>query len=80
MAQTRTHPPDDDIDSYVVRIYRRGPGGADPVLTGLVEDVPDKRRRAFHDINELWQILATPRPRHKPAPQPKPRPQPRPKH
>lgn len=52
-------------DSYIVRIYRRTPqGGTDgvqadrPRLIGVVENPATGRRRAFHDIEELWALLA----------------------
>ena len=52
-------------DSYVVRIYRRTPpSGKDgvhdekPRLIGVVENPGSGRRRAFHDIEELWAVLA----------------------
>ena len=52
-------------DSYVVRIYRRTPPSAKagvhddtPHLIGVVENPGTGRRRAFHDIEELWAMLA----------------------
>ena len=52
-------------DSYVVRIYRRTPPtGKDgihdetPRLIGVVENPGTGQRRAFHDIEELWAVLA----------------------
>lgn len=52
-------------DSYVVRIYRRGPPNAEagahdghPRLTGVVESPATGHRQAFHDIEELWTVLA----------------------
>ena len=52
-------------DSYVVRIYRRTPpSGKDgvrddrPRLVGVVETPGTGQRRAFHDIEELWALLA----------------------
>ena len=55
-----------DIEnSYVVRIYRRLPPGGkpgshdDPVrLIGVVENPATGHRQAFHDIGELWAVLA----------------------
>ena len=60
-----------DEETYVVRIYRRNctalprPGAGarrrrhDQVtLAGVVEDVEVGDRRVFHDIGELWAILA----------------------
>ncbi|GEM_PF-5409510 len=49
-----------DVDSYIVRIYRRTAGrdGGSGTLVGLVEDVyTDSKRRPFHNISELWDIL-----------------------
>lgn len=52
-------------DSYIVRIYRRTPPSAKdaarddrPPLIGVVENPGTGRRRAFHDIEELWALLA----------------------
>ena len=52
-------------DSYVIRIFRRAPPGARasvrreaPCLTGVVESPATGRRQAFHDIEELWAVLA----------------------
>jgi hypothetical protein len=50
-------------DSYVVRIYRRdtrqGQDDQDQVsLTGVVEHAASGSRTTFHDINELWHVLA----------------------
>ena len=52
-------------DSYIVRIYRRTPPSAKdgvqddrPPLIGVVENPVTGRRRAFHDIEELWALLA----------------------
>jgi hypothetical protein len=52
-------------ESYVVRIYRKQ-ASAGPVrrvrdgvaLVGVVEDVRSGVRHSFHDIEELWSILA----------------------
>jgi len=52
-------------DSYVVRIYRRGRPNAEasardghPRLIGVVESPATGQRQAFHDIEELWTVLA----------------------
>ena len=52
-------------DNYVVRIYRRAPASANngvrddgPRLIGVVEDPGTGRRRAFHNMEELWALLA----------------------
>lgn len=50
------------VASYVVRIYRRitnRDSGSD-ALTGLVEDVHNNEKRAFHNMDELWEILRSP--------------------
>jgi hypothetical protein len=54
-------------DSYVIRIYRRGarPGAArrayDRVaLTGTIEHTASGVSESFHDIEELWTVLAQP--------------------
>ena len=52
-------------ESYVVRIYRREKKGAlarrgyDRVLLdGIVEAAEGGRRKSFHGIDELWELLA----------------------
>ena len=52
------------MDSYVVRVYRRGPGRARR-LVGVVERIGAPGQRSFHDLESLWSILSTraPRPR-----------------
>ncbi len=61
-------------DSYVVRIYRRTPaspkdgvGDDRPYLIGVVEDPGTGKRRAFHNIEELWAVLAETGPRYRGA-------------
>jgi hypothetical protein len=52
----------DAVASYVVRIYRRianRDSGGD-TLAGLVENVHNNEKRAFHNMNELWDILQSP--------------------
>lgn len=44
------------MDSYIVRIYIRSPRGATP-STGVVEVVESGEKLAFHDRDELWDIL-----------------------
>lgn len=39
-----------------MRIYRRE--GSPGKLVGMVEEIGVKGRRAFKDINELWDILS----------------------
>ncbi len=44
------------MDNYIVRIYRREKD--DPrMLVGLVEKVGVDGKRAFSNLDELWQIL-----------------------
>lgn len=52
-------------ESFIVRVYRQGrrpgPEGRahdQATLTGVVEIVDRGERRSFHDIEELWTILA----------------------
>jgi uncharacterized protein (DUF2235 family) len=44
------------LDSYIVRIYRRGAQSGREVA-GLVERVGNGRRRAFGTSEELWAFL-----------------------
>jgi hypothetical protein len=44
------------MDSYVVRIYRRG-GKKSRILIGTVEVAGAERKEAFSNIEELWEIL-----------------------
>lgn len=45
------------MESYIVRVYRRDP--KEPArMSGLVEIVESRARRAFHGSEELWAILA----------------------
>jgi hypothetical protein len=44
------------MDSYVVRIYRRG-GKKSRILIGTVEAAGTGRKTAFSNIDELWEIL-----------------------
>jgi hypothetical protein len=47
------------MDSYIVRIYRRGK--KDPrLLVGLVEEVGCEGRKAFTTLDDLWAILMNP--------------------
>lgn len=44
------------MESYIVRIYREGrdnPRG----LVGIVEEVGVEGKKAFTDLDELWNIL-----------------------
>jgi len=44
------------VDNYIVRIYRREKDNP-RVLVGLVEEVGKKGKRAFNDLDDLWEIL-----------------------
>jgi hypothetical protein len=44
------------VDSYVVRIYRRG-GKKSRILVGTVEEAGADKKMAFSNIEELWEIL-----------------------
>lgn len=48
------------MDSYVVRVVRRQILNQEdiPGLDGVVEQVEGGERRAFHNADELWAILA----------------------
>jgi hypothetical protein len=49
-------------DTYIVRLYRRSSG--DRVqLVGVVERVRTGRKTPFHNMTELWDVLALDRPR-----------------
>ena len=52
-------------ESYVVRIYRREKKETPArraydrvLLDGVVEATEDGRRKSFHGIDELWELLA----------------------
>jgi len=47
------------LDSYIVRVYRRG-GEPGKEVSGLVERVGGDARRAFGTRDELWAFLAEP--------------------
>ena len=44
------------MDSYVVRIYRRG-GAKSRILVGTVEAAGTEKKLGFSNIEELWEIL-----------------------
>ena len=50
------------MDSFVVRIYGRDPKGPHKSV-GVVEWAEREGERAFHDLNELIDILASPGPK-----------------
>jgi hypothetical protein len=41
------------MDSYIVRIYRRGSGSSSEEVAGLVEEVGTSRRRSFKTVSEM---------------------------
>ena len=45
------------IESYVVRIYRRG-GGAKRLLVGVVQAPRLAATRSFTNVDQLWEILS----------------------
>ena len=44
------------MDSYIIRIYRRGVE-RDRELAGLVERIGNGKRQAFGNSDELWAFL-----------------------
>ena len=38
------------MDSYIVRIYRRGTGGSSEEVAGLVEEVGTNQRKSFQTL------------------------------
>ena len=44
------------MDSYLVRIYRKADNNP-RMLVGVVEEVGLKEKKAFHTLDELWNIL-----------------------
>jgi len=45
------------VDSYVVRIYRQEKNNPRK-LVGVVEEIGVKGKRAFVNIDDLWEILS----------------------
>jgi hypothetical protein len=45
------------VKSYIVRIYRCGPEKRSQI-TGVVEPAECGKGKAFHNLMELWAILA----------------------
>jgi hypothetical protein len=50
------------MDSYIIRIYRRA-GRKPRILIGTVEPAGTRRKIAFSNIEELWEILRRPKDR-----------------
>jgi hypothetical protein len=44
------------MDSYIVRIYRRA-GRKPRILIGTIEPAGTRRKIAFTNVEELWEIL-----------------------
>jgi hypothetical protein len=44
------------MNSYVIRIYRRAENNP-RMLIGVVEEIGKTEKRAFNNLNELWDIL-----------------------
>jgi hypothetical protein len=44
------------MDSYIVRIYRRS-GRKPRILVGTVEPAGTRKKMAFSNIEDLWEIL-----------------------
>jgi hypothetical protein len=49
------------VDSYIVRVYRRGATRLRRIV-GVVEEVGIEGTRSFADLDSLWQILSSRRP------------------
>ena len=45
------------MDNYIVRIYRQEENNPRKVV-GVMEEVGVKGKRAFSDVDELWEILS----------------------
>jgi hypothetical protein len=41
------------MDSYIVRIYRRGSGGSSEDVAGLVEEVGTSQRKPFQTVSGM---------------------------
>jgi hypothetical protein len=46
-----------EMDSYIIRIYRRDTDHLESVL-GVLEATSDGSQTSFHSRDELWQLLA----------------------
>ena len=46
-----------EVDSYIIRIYRRNVDRPDTAL-GVLEDPGDCAQRSFRSRDELWSLLA----------------------
>jgi hypothetical protein len=48
------------MESYVIRIYRRGGDNTDDVV-GIIESVETGIKQAFKNMNELVRLLSVPK-------------------
>jgi len=44
------------MNSYLIRIYRKAENNP-RILVGVVEEPGVKEKKAFHNLQELWDIL-----------------------
>jgi hypothetical protein len=54
------------LDSYIIRVYRRG-AESGKEIAGLVERVGNGKRLAFGSSKELWEFLTDRNPHRKAA-------------
>jgi hypothetical protein len=47
-----------DLNTYIVRVYRRK-NGIPHSLVGVVEEVGKPEKKAFTSLDDLWDILKT---------------------
>jgi hypothetical protein len=47
------------VDNYIIRIYRREKDNPRK-LVGVVEEVGVQGKKAFTDLDDLWEILNSP--------------------
>ena len=45
-----------NLNTYIVRVYRKK-NGVHQSLVGVVEEVGKKEKRAFSNLDDLWDIL-----------------------
>ena len=45
------------MDSYIVRVYRRGTGSSGEEIAGLVEDVGTNQRKSFQTVLGLMTTI-----------------------
>jgi hypothetical protein len=49
-----------NLNTYIVRVYRNEEGNPHS-LVGVVEEVGKKEKKAFTNLDDLWNILNSPR-------------------